>query len=55
LPQLLSRLRGHVFLDRTPIDGFSGHVYLSPVGMKPEVPKPQPERPMASVEDEEEI
>jgi hypothetical protein len=34
----------HLFLDRTPIGGFNGYVYLSPKGMKP--PDPQPERPV---------
>jgi len=35
----------HVYLDRLPIGGFSGHVHLSPVGVKPPEPEPQPERP----------
>ena len=35
----------HLFLDRLPVGGFSGHVYLSPVGVKPPEPEPQPERP----------
>jgi hypothetical protein len=35
----------HVFLDRLPIGGFTGHIYLSPVGVKPTDPEPQPERP----------
>jgi hypothetical protein len=35
----------HVFLDRLPIGGFAGHVYLSPIGVKPPDPAPQPERP----------
>jgi hypothetical protein len=35
----------HVFLDRMPIGGFTGHVYLSPVGVKPPEPEAQPERP----------
>lgn len=35
----------HVFLDRLPIGGFAGHVYLSPVGVKPPEPEPQPDRP----------
>ena len=55
LPQLLSLLRGHVFLDRTPLGGFSGHVYIAPVGVRPEDPKPQPQRPAAPSEDEEEF
>jgi hypothetical protein len=35
----------HVFLDRLPIGGFTGYVYLSPMGTKPPVPELQPERP----------
>jgi hypothetical protein len=34
-----------VFLDRLPIGGFTGHVFLSPVGVKMPDPEPQPERP----------
>jgi len=43
----------HIYLDRLPLGGFSGHVYLSPVGVKPEVPEGQPERPGQFSEDEE--
>lgn len=35
----------HVFLDRLPIGGFTGHVYLSPIGVKPPEPETQPDRP----------
>jgi hypothetical protein len=35
----------HIFLDRLPIGGFTGHVFLSPVGLKLPDPAPQPERP----------
>jgi hypothetical protein len=35
----------HVFLDRLPVGGFTGHVTLSPIGKKPPDPEPQPERP----------
>jgi len=35
----------HIFLDRMPIGGFTGHVFLSPIGVKPPDPEPQPERP----------
>jgi hypothetical protein len=36
----------HVFLDRLPIGGgFTGHITLSPVGVKLPDPEPQPERP----------
>jgi hypothetical protein len=31
----------HVYLDRLPIGGFSGHVVLTPVGTKPEEPGAQ--------------
>ena len=41
VPQLLGLMRGHVFLDRTPIGGFSGHVFITPIGEKPPVPKSQ--------------
>jgi hypothetical protein len=37
----------HIFLDRMPIGGFTGHVYLSPVGTNPPDPEAQPERPGA--------
>jgi len=35
----------HIFLDRLPTGGFTGHVFLSPIGIKPQDPEPQPERP----------
>ena len=35
----------HVVLDRLPIGGFTGHVYLSPVGIKPPDPETEPARP----------
>jgi hypothetical protein len=35
----------HVFLDRTPIGGFTGYVRLSPIGVAP--PLPEPQRPGA--------
>jgi hypothetical protein len=35
----------HIFLDRLPIGGFTGHVFLSPIGVKLPDPEPQPERP----------
>ncbi len=34
----------HVFLDRLPIGGFTGYVYLAPVGSKPPFPDPEPRR-----------
>lgn len=36
----------HVFLDRLPVGGFTGHVYLSPIGVKPPDPQAEPERPV---------
>jgi hypothetical protein len=35
----------HIFLDRLPIGGFTGHIYLSPIGVKPADPDSQPARP----------
>ena len=35
----------HVFLDRLPIGGFAGHVYLSPIGVTPPEIGLEPERP----------
>jgi hypothetical protein len=35
----------HVYLDRMPIGGFTGHIYLSPAGVAPPVPEPLPQRP----------
>jgi hypothetical protein len=35
----------HVFLDRLPIGGFNGHIYLWPIGVEPPNPEHQPERP----------
>jgi hypothetical protein len=35
----------HVFMDRQPIGGYTGYVMLTPHGVKPEPPTPQPERP----------
>jgi hypothetical protein len=34
-----------VVLDRLPTGGFTGDVFLYPVGIKPTDPDPQPERP----------
>jgi hypothetical protein len=33
-----------IFLDRLPIGGFTGHIHLSPKGVKPQAPT-QPPRP----------
>ena len=35
----------HVFLDRLPIGGFAGHVFLSPIGTMLPEPEQQPDRP----------
>jgi hypothetical protein len=35
----------HIFLDRLPLGGFSGHIFLSPIGVKLPDPEHQPERP----------
>jgi hypothetical protein len=35
----------HVLLDRTPIGGFNGYVYLLPIGIEPPLPEPEPHRP----------
>ena len=42
----------HLFLDRTPIGGFNGYVYLAPIGTQP--PQPEPERPGAPSEGDDE-
>ncbi|HEY1757671.1 MAG TPA: hypothetical protein VGG72_20025 [Bryobacteraceae bacterium] len=35
-----------IFLNRLPTGGFTGHLYLWPVGVIPPEPEAQPERPM---------
>jgi hypothetical protein len=35
----------HVYVDRLPIGGFTGHIFLSPVGEKPPEFESQPHRP----------
>ena len=42
----------HVFLDRLPVGGFTGYVYLAPVGTPPPSADPQPQRP-GETDDEE--
>ena len=42
----------HLFLNRTPIGGFNGYAYLSPLGVKP--PEPEPRRPAPAEEDDDE-
>jgi hypothetical protein len=41
----------HLFLDRTPIGGFTGYAYLAPVGTQP--PQPEPQRPAPPGDEEE--
>ncbi len=35
----------HIYLDRLPVGGFSGHIVLHPRGTQPPDPLPSPERP----------
>jgi hypothetical protein len=44
---------GHVFIDRMPVGGWTGYVYLAPIGTPPPSPDPQPQRPGESDEDED--
>lgn len=45
---------GHdVYLDRLPIGGFSGHIHLLPIGVKPSDPQSQAKRPGQVSADEE--
>ena len=43
----------HVFLDRLPVGGFTGYVYLAPLGASPPSSDPQPRRPDESEDDDE--
>ncbi len=43
----------HLFLDRTPIGGFNGYVYVAPIGSQP--PDPEPARPAQSSDEEEDF
>lgn len=45
---------GHLFLDRLPVGGFNGYVYLSPHGVEPPPPEPEPQRPGGQAEESEE-
>ncbi len=42
----------HVYLDRLPVGGFNGYVYLAPIGSPPPSPDPLPMRPGDSDKDE---
>jgi hypothetical protein len=44
---------GHVFIDRLPVGGFTGYVYLAPIGSRPPSSDPQPQRPGESDDDDE--
>jgi hypothetical protein len=44
----------HVFLDRTPVGGFSGYVRLTPHGSPPPLPQPKPQRPAPAADAGEE-
>lgn len=35
----------HIFLDRLPIGGFTGHITIAPIGVTLPDPEPQPGRP----------
>lgn len=37
--------KAHVYLDRTPLNGFTGYVQLVPCGVVPELPAKPPHRP----------
>jgi hypothetical protein len=39
-----------IFVDRLPIGGFNGRIYLSPIGTKPPDPKHEPQRPSQAAE-----
>jgi hypothetical protein len=45
-----ARLEGngiiHVFIDRTPVGGFNGYLYMAPVGTQPPLPELEPQRPL---------
>lgn len=42
----------HLFLDTLPIGGFSGYVYLAPIGEQPPVFEQAPQRPGLDADDE---
>ncbi len=45
----------HVFLDRLPVGGFTGYVYLAPTGEQPPPLEPEPRRPALPSDEEEEF
>lgn len=45
---------GHdIYVDRLPVGGFTGHIHLSPVGVRPPETEMQPQRPGQVSENEE--
>ena len=54
LPELLRALRGTVLLDRTPLGGFTGRVELSALGVQLPLPRPEPQRPANSGDEDNE-
>jgi hypothetical protein len=42
----------HVFLDRLPVGGFNGYLYLSPQGVEPPPPEPEPEPQLTGQQDD---
>ena len=43
----------HIFVDRLPVGGFTGHIFLSPVGVRPDELQMQPQRPGQVSENDE--
>ena len=43
-----------VYIDRLPVGGFNGRIYLSPIGVKPPEPTPEPQRPEQPVDADDE-
>jgi len=43
----------HVYVDRLPIGGFTGHLFLSPIGVKPPEFETQSHRPGENSENED--
>jgi hypothetical protein len=48
------RKHAHLFLDRLPLGGFTGYVFLAPKGEPPPVRELKPQRPGQSGDDEDE-
>ena len=43
----------HIYVDRLPVGGFTGHIFLSPVGERPPEHEVVPQRPGLPLENEE--